>query len=335
MIAVSRPAGQPGRWQETLREAATDPARLLAELALDPALGGPALEAAARFPLKVPGPYLDRIVRGDAADPLLRQVLPVAAELEDTDGYLADPVGDLASADAPGVLHKYAGRALLIASGSCAIHCRYCFRREFPYAEHLASTGRFRQALERIAADASIEEVILSGGDPLSLSNTRLAELGSGIEAIPHVRRLRIHTRHPVVLPDRVDDGLLGWLGGLRLPVVMVIHANHAREIDGEAQGALAALASRGVMLLNQSVLLRGVNDSLDALQALSERLAEVRVLPYYLHLLDRVRGAAHFEVSEERGRELVEGLRTRLPGYLVPRLVREVAGELSKTPVA
>ena len=335
MIAVNRPAGQPGRWQETLREAATDPAGLLEDLGLDPALNGPALEAAARFPLKVPGPFLDRIVRGDAADPLLRQVLPVAAELEDTTGYMADPVGDLASAEAPGVLHKYAGRALLIATGSCAIHCRYCFRREFPYGEHIASGGRFREALARIDADPSIEEVILSGGDPLSLSNARLTELGAGIEAIAHVRRLRIHTRHPVVLPQRVDEGLLGWLDRLRLPVVMVIHANHAREIDREVQEALAALANRRAMLLNQSVLLRGVNDSLDALQALSERLAEVRVLPYYLHLLDRVRGAAHFEVSEARGRELVEGLRSRLPGYLVPRLVREVPGERSKTPVA
>ena len=335
MIAASRPAGQPGRWQETLREATTDPLELLAGLGLDPALNGPALEAAKRFPLKVPGPFLGRIVPGDAADPLLRQVLPLAAELEEAAGYVPDPVGDLASAEAPGMLHKYPGRALLIASGSCAVHCRYCFRREFPYGEQAASAGRFREALGRIAADASIEEVILSGGDPLSLSNARLAELGAGIEAIPHVRRLRIHTRHPVVLPGRVDEGLLGWLARLRLPVVMVIHANHAAEIDGEVQGRLAALAGRGVMLLNQSVLLRGVNDSVEALQALSERLSEVRVLPYYLHLLDRVRGAAHFEVPEERGRELVDALRARLPGYLVPRLVREVPGERSKTPVA
>jgi EF-P beta-lysylation protein EpmB len=335
MIAVSRVAGQSGRWQEDLREAVDGPSELLAALGLDPALHGPALEAASRFPLKVPRPFLARIARGDASDPLLRQVLPVAEELEDAAGYVSDPVGDLASVQAPGLLHKYAGRALLVATGSCAIHCRYCFRREFPYGEQLASSGRFREALRRIAEDCSIEEVILSGGDPLSLSNARLAELGAGIEAIPHVRRIRIHTRHPVVLPRRVDDGLLAWLGGLRLPVVMVIHANHAAEIDGEAEAALAALAGRGVMLLNQSVLLRGVNDSIEALQALSERLAEVRVLPYYLHLLDRVRGAAHFEVGEEQARELMEGLRARLPGYLVPRLVREVPGERSKTPVA
>jgi len=335
MIAVSRVAGQSGRWQEGLREAVTDPAELLAALGLDPALRGPALEAASRFPLKVPRPFLARMARGDASDPLLRQVLPAAAELEESAGYVSDPVGDLDSARAPGLLHKYAGRALLVATGSCAIHCRYCFRREFPYGEQLASSGRFREALRAIAGDASLEEVILSGGDPLSLSNARLAELGAGLEAIPHVRRLRIHTRHPVVLPERVDDGLLAWLGGLRLRVVMVIHANHAAEIDGEACAALSALSGRGVLLLNQSVLLRGVNDSVGALQALSERLAEVRVLPYYLHLLDRVRGAAHFEVPEDEARALVEGLRTRLPGYLVPRLVREVPGERSKTPVA
>lgn len=335
MIAVSRVAGQSGRWQEGLREALTDPAELLAALGLDPALHGAALEAAGRFPLKVPRPFLARIARGDASDPLLRQVLPAAEELEEAAGYVGDPVGDLASAQSPGLLHKYAGRALLVATGSCAIHCRYCFRREFPYGEQLASSGRFREALRHIAEDPSLEEVILSGGDPLSLSNARLAELGTGIEAIPHVRRLRIHTRHPVVLPGRVDDGLLAWLGGLRLPVVMVIHANHAAEIDAGAEAALSALAARGVLLLNQSVLLRGVNDSLAALQALSKRLAEVRVLPYYLHLLDRVRGAAHFEVAEDEARVLVEGLRNSLPGYLVPRLVREVPGERSKTPVA
>ncbi len=335
MIAVSRLAGQSGRWQDTLREAVTDPAELLEVLGLDPALHGPALEAAARFPLKVPRPFLERITRGDADDPLLRQVLPAAAELADAPGFVGDPVGDLASASVPGLLRKYDGRALLIATGSCAIHCRYCFRREFPYAGQLASSGRFRDALEQIAADESIVEVILSGGDPLSLSNQRLAELGAGLESIPHLRRLRIHTRHPVVLPGRVDEGLLDWLGHLRLRAVMVIHANHAAEIDGEVETALAALAGRRVLLLNQSVLLRGVNDSVDALTALSERLVDAGALPYYLHLLDRVRGAADFEVAEERARELIEGLRDRLPGYLVPRLVREVPGERSKTPVA
>lgn len=335
MIAASRPAGQSVRWQDTLRESVTDPAALIDALGLDPALHGPALEASARFPLKVPRPFLGRIARGDAADPLLRQVLPSGEELLEAPGFVGDPVGDLASAEAPGVLHKYHGRALLVATGSCAIHCRYCFRREFPYGEQLASTGRFRDALAQIAADPSIEEVILSGGDPLSLSNARLAELGAGLEAIPHLRRLRIHTRHPVVLPGRVDDGLLGWLGGLRLSRVVVIHANHAAELDGEAASALAALTDQGALLLNQSVLLAGVNDSVEALQALSERLADLRVLPYYLHLLDRVRGASHFEVPEDRARHLLEALRTRLPGYLVPRLVREIPGEQSKTPVA
>lgn len=335
MIAVSRRAGQSGPWQDTLREAVTDPSELLEALGLDPALHGPALEAATRFPVKVPRPFLARITRGDASDPLLRQVLPAAAELDDAPGYVSDPVGDLASVEVPGLLHKYDGRALLIATGSCAVHCRYCFRREFPYGDQLASAGRFRDALERIAEDESIEEVILSGGDPLSLSNARLAELGAALESIPHVRRLRIHSRHPVVIPGRVDDGLIDWLGGLRFRTVMVIHANHAAEIDRDVEAALAALAGCGVLLLNQSVLLRGVNDSLEALKALSERLIDARVLPYYLHLLDHVRGAAHFEVPEERARELVGELRTRLPGYMVPRLVREVPGERSKTPVA
>jgi len=335
MIAVNRHSGQPERWQETLREAVVDPVELLAVLGLESALQGPAVEAAARFPLKVPRPFLARIGRGDVADPLLRQVLPSAEELEEAAGYVTDPVGDLDSAEAPGLLHKYEGRALLIATGSCAIHCRYCFRREFPYGEQMASAGRFSGALARIAADTSIEEVILSGGDPLSLSNARLAELGAGLESIPHIRRIRIHTRHPVVLPGRVDEGLLDWLAGLHLPVVMVIHSNHASELDAGVAAALAALASRGLVLLNQSVLLRGVNDSVEALQALSERLAELRVLPYYLHLLDRVRGAAHFEVAEDVARGLVDALRERLPGYLVPRLVRERPGERSKTPVA
>jgi len=248
---------------------------------------------------------------------------------------VADPVGDLPSATAPGLLHKYQGRALLVATGACGVHCRYCFRREFPYAEHLTGSARFKPALELIGRDPSVSEVILSGGDPLSLSNARLMELGAALDGISHLRRLRIHTRQPIVLPERVDTGLLDWLASRRLATVMVVHANHPAEIDEAVVTALHAVAARGVTLLNQSVLLKGVNDSADTLQELSERLAEGRVLPYYLHLLDRVRGAAHFEVTESRGRELIEALRERLPGYLVPRLVREQAGAGSKTPVA
>lgn len=335
MIAPSRLPGQSGRWQELLREAVNDPAALAEALGLDGLSLDAAAQASGLFPLKVPRGFLARMRHGDPADPLLRQVLPVAEELLDTPGFVADPVGDLASLEGPGVLHKYQGRALLVATGACAVHCRYCFRREFPYAEQAASAGRFRQALDTLAADPSISEVILSGGDPLSLSNDRLAELGRGLQSIAHLRRLRIHTRHPIVLPERVDMGLLDWLGGLSLSRVMVVHANHPAEISPQVVEALGAIAARGVLLLNQSVLLRGVNDSVEALQALSERLLDAGVIPYYLHLLDRVRGAAHFEVPADEGRRLVEALRERLPGYLVPRLVRETPGERSKTPVA
>jgi EF-P beta-lysylation protein EpmB len=335
MIAASPFSDHSERWQRLLAEAVTDPAELVALLGLDPALVEPARRAAARFGLRVPRGFLARMRRGDPLDPLLRQVLPLGAELEETPGFGPDPVGDLASEAAPGLLHKYEGRALLVTTGACGVHCRYCFRREFPYAGHGAGGGRWRDALAALAADPTVHEAILSGGDPLSLGNARLASLVEALEAIPQLRRLRIHTRQPVVLPERVDDGLLDLIGRTRLRTVVVIHANHAAEIDAAVESALAALAARGALLLNQSVLLAGVNDSVEALAALSERLAGARVLPYYLHLLDRVRGAAHFEVPEPAAIALVDGLRQRLPGYLVPRLVREEAGAGSKTPVA
>jgi len=335
MIAASNRAGQPERWQEALRDAVTDPAEPIAMLGLDPGLVEPARRAAARFPLRVPRGFVARMRHGDPGDPLLRQVLPLGAELAETPGFVADPVGDLASAAAPGVLHKYEGRALLVATGACGVHCRYCFRREFPYPGQLAGAERFRPALELIRRDDSLREVLLSGGDPLSLSNTRLSELAAGLDGIPHLRRLRIHTRQPIVLPERVDEGLLAWLGGRRLAVAMVVHANHPAEIDGSVAAGLRAIGGQGVTMLNQSVLLKGVNDSADILGELAERLFDAGVLPYYLHLLDRVRGAAHFEVPEGEARGILETLRRRLPGYLVPRLVREEAGMHSKTPVA
>lgn len=335
MIAASPLSDHPERWQRAMAEAVTDPAELIALLGLDPALVAPARRAAARFGLKVPRGFVSRMRRGDPGDPLLRQVLPLAAELEEAPGFVADPVADLASEAAPGLLRKYAGRSLLVATGACGVHCRYCFRREYPYADHAAGGGRWREAVAAIAADPSIHEAILSGGDPLSLGNARLASLVDALGDIPHLRRLRIHTRQPVVLPERVDEGLLALLRRTRLATVVVVHANHAAEIDGNVAAALAAMAGRGAMLLNQSVLLAGVNDSVESLAALSERLAEAGVLPYYLHLLDRVRGAAHFEVPEAVAVALVEELRNRLPGYLVPRLVREEAGAGSKTPVA
>jgi EF-P beta-lysylation protein EpmB len=285
--------------------------------------------------LRVPRGYAARMRKGDPNDPLLLQVLPQAREGDDVPGFGDDAVGDLARLKDGGVIHKYHGRALVIATGACAVHCRYCFRRHFPYSDALASREHWRGALRALAEDRSITEVILSGGDPLSLSDEKLARFAEGLEFLPHVQRLRIHTRQPVVLPERVDEALLAWLGRGRLRKVIVIHANHANELDDAVQQALARLAATGATLLNQSVLLRGVNDSADALLRLSERLFECGVLPYYLHMLDRVRGAAHFDVPEAEARALMRALAARLPGYLVPRLVREEAGAPSKTGVA
>jgi EF-P beta-lysylation protein EpmB len=242
-----------------------------------------------------------------------------------------DPVGDLAAMASPGVLHKYAGRVLLTATGACGVHCRYCFRRHFPYGEATAAADHWQAALDYIAHDTSIYEVILSGGDPLALSDRRLAELVHAVAGIGHVTRLRVHTRLPVVVPARITTELVNWLNGTRLNPVLVVHANHANELDAAVRAALSRLRAAGVTLLNQAVLLRAVNDSVEALTALSEQLFAAGVLPYYLHLLDRVQGAAHFEVDAPQARELMTQLAARLPGYLVPRLVREIAGAPSK----
>ncbi len=245
-----------------------------------------------------------------------------------------DAVGDLAAKSAHGVLQKYAGRALLIATGSCAVNCRYCFRRHFPYAEETAAANGWRDAVARIRSDESVSEVILSGGDPLSLSTAKLAELTEALAGVPHLRRLRIHTRLPVVLPERVDEELEGWLAGLPWPVAVVLHSNHANEVDADVAAACRRLAAAGAQLLNQSVLLRGINDDAERLVTLSERLFDCGVLPYYLHQLDPVAGAAHFAVDDAAALALVASMRSQLPGYLVPKLVREIAGGANKVPV-
>jgi len=320
-------------WRTLWREAVTDARQLLALVGLGHLAD--ALPAGdAEFSVRVPQGFVARMRQGDARDPLLLQVLPQLAETQQVPGFSTDAVGDIAARSAQGVLHKYEGRALLIASGSCAINCRYCFRRHFPYGDEMAAAGQWRKALDHVRQDASISELILSGGDPLSLATGKLEELSRGLEAIPHVTRLRIHTRLPVVLPERVDDGLVAWLADLPLQKVVVLHANHANEFDASVDAACARLREAGVTLLNQSVLLRGINDEADTLVALSERLFAAGVLPYYLHQLDRVQGSAHFEVDDTRALALVEAVRHRLPGYLVPKLVREVGGEASKRPL-
>lgn len=335
MITANPLAAKPARWQMLWRDAIRDPLELLEVLGLGHLGASLGAQAAQAFPLRVPRGFVARMRHGDPHDPLLRQVLPLREEERAVAGFGVDAVGDLAAREGTGVLHKYRGRALLIATGSCAIHCRYCFRRHFPYAEHTAASGQWASALATLAADPSLHEVLLSGGDPLALGTGKLAQLTDSLRAIRHVRRLRIHTRLPVVLPERVDAPLLAWLRQLPWQKVVVIHANHPHEIDEAVLSACAQLRSAGATVLNQAVLLKGVNDSADTLAALSERLFEGGVLPYYLHQLDRVQGAAHFEVDDAHALALHRELAARLPGYLLPRLVREVAGAPSKLPVA
>ena len=320
-------------WRELWRDAITDPVELLRAVGLGERADLLPPDDAG-FALRVPRGFVARMRRNDPLDPLLLQVLPQRAEHDQVEGFTLDAVGDMASKAGHGVLHKYDGRALLIASGSCAINCRYCFRRHFPYGEEIAAASQWHEALAHVKADPSIRELILSGGDPLALATHKLEELTRSLADLPHVIRLRIHSRLPVVLPERVDDDFIGWLAAVPLQKVVVLHANHANELDASVDAACARLRAAGATVLNQSVLLRGINDDADALADLSGRLFAAGVLPYYLHQLDRVQGAAHFEVNDNRALALMEALRARLPGYLVPRLVREVGGDASKRPL-
>ena len=320
-------------WQRELASAVRDPMQLMQVLGLD--MTGVSLQAAQQFRLLAPHSYIARMRQGDWHDPLLRQVLPLDAELQVVAGFEHDPVGDQYAVVADGVLHKYHGRVLLVTTGACAIHCRYCFRRHFPYTDSNPVKGEWESALAYIRANQDVREVILSGGDPLTLSDERLSSFFKQLAVIPHVIRVRFHSRLPVVLPSRIDDSFCQLLATIPQQKVMVIHANHAQELAADdVTQALARLRACNMSLLNQAVLLRGVNDSVAAQVALSESLFTHGVLPYYLHVLDRVAGAAHFEVAETQAVILLEALRKQLPGFLVPKLVREVAGEKAKMPV-
>jgi EF-P beta-lysylation protein EpmB len=321
-------------WHRSLAEAIRDPDELIDLLRLPECVRAPARRAAELFPLMAPRSYLARIERGNPADPLLRQILPIDAEFDHVPGFAHDALGEDKARKAPGLLQKYAGRALLIATGACAVHCRYCFRRHYPYAQEPRRFDEWEPALQAISDDASLREILLSGGDPLMLTDTRLTTLCNRLAAVEHLTRLRIHTRLPIVLPDRITPELIELLTGSRLTPIVVVHANHPNEIVADCTEALRTLVRSGITVLNQSVLLRGVNDSVEAVAELSERLIDLGVIPYYLHQLDRVAGVAHFEVAEERGRAIVEELRRRLPGYAVPQYVREVPGAAYKVPL-
>lgn len=320
----------PPDWQRQLNNAITDMSVLLAALEITPEQARQkGISARPEFPIKVPWSYLSRINKAQIDDPLLRQVLALNREHSLSEGETDDPVGDLQARQLNGLIHKYHGRVLLIVTGACGIHCRYCFRKNFPYNQNLLRNN-LDAICEYLRRRTEITEVILSGGDPLSYSNDKLFELCERLEHIPQLSRIRIHTRMPIVLPTRIDDGLRHWLKLRPKRYIIVFHINHPNEINGEVRDALANL--RHLCLLNQSVLLRGVNDKASILKELSIRCFESGILPYYLHLLDPISGTSHFDVAHAEALEIMRLLNDELPGYLVPKLVKEYPGEASKT---
>lgn len=320
--------------KKKLKTHLTNPLELLEKLNLTPQVMQYSEKAMQDFHFKVPVAYTDKIQPGNPNDPLLLQVFPVQQELKSVPGYTKDPLAESDSLFQPGLLQKYDGRALLLVTPSCIINCRYCFRRHYPYDDKGHFWGQIKNNIQLIQQDHSINEVILSGGDPLSLSDTRFAELITLLESIPHLKRLRIHTRFPIVEPERISQQFLSILAGTRFNIIMVLHINHAQEIAPDNQKVIAKMHSQQIMLFNQSVLLKGVNDNVDTLKQLSESLIENHIIPYYLHMLDHVQGSAHFEISDKEAIQIHQQLRAVLSGYMLPRLVREVAGENSKRPV-
>jgi len=325
-------APQKNSWQDALSTLITDPDEFLNLLELDRAMLAPAQTAALLFPLKVPRTYLRRIEKGNPRDPLLMQLLPHGFELETHKNFTTDPLQEADHNPVPGLLHKYESRVLITLTSACAVHCRYCFRRHFPYSDNNPGTQGWDRMIDYIKNHHNINEVILSGGDPLAVSDHRLKEFTDKLATISHIKRLRIHSRIPIVMPERINAGLITWLQSLKWPIILVVHANHPNEICEEVGVAMHALKQIGVTLLNQSVLLKDVNDDAAILTTLSEALFAIGVLPYYLHLLDRVQGAAHFEVPITKAMTVYQELTAKLPGFLVPKLVREEPGKVSKT---
>jgi L-lysine 2,3-aminomutase len=326
---------EPVAWQRELAQSVRDPAELCRLVGLPSAAAEAALEATEGFSILVPRPYLARIRPGDADDPLLLQVLPRPAEMNQTPGFTPDPLGENATLCGPGLLWKYQNRILILTTQSCAVHCRFCFRRHFLFDTSTETPAKWGEAFRLISDEPSIHELILSGGDPLILTDDKLSEMAAIFTHIHHLKRIRIHTRMPVLIPQRICEELISWIKELRLATIMVIHVNHPAEIDDEVENAFGRLVDAGIPLLSQGVLLAGINDSVEVLAELYERLANLKVMPYYLHQLDPVAGAAHFEVPVAKGKELISKLRSRLPGYAVPRYVRETQEETSKNILA
>ncbi|QDG37360.1 EF-P beta-lysylation protein EpmB [Alteromonas mediterranea] len=332
-IIPKKPISVEHNWQKELAGSFTDPAKLLQHLGLDEEKYAQHIKARRLFPMRVPRHFADLMEKGNPNDPLFLQVMPLSDEFLTSPGYSEDPLEEHDTAG-KGILHKYDSRVLLMVRTGCAVNCRYCFRRHFPYADNAVSKYQWEEVLQYIQAHDNINEVIFSGGDPLMAKDDHLAWLANEIASINHVKRLRIHTRLPVVLPERINNAFVNWFTALPIQKVLVLHANHANEMSEALKSRLIKLREKGVTLLNQSVLLKGVNDSGEAISDLSEALFEASVLPYYLHVLDKVQGASHFYVSDDEGRHIMEEAIKRLPGFLVPKLVREIGGQPGKTPI-
>ncbi|ENU57986.1 EF-P beta-lysylation protein EpmB [Acinetobacter guillouiae] len=326
---------QEQNWQSQLSDLITDPLELLEILELSKAqlLSG-AILASGQFKLRVPRAFVRKMEVGNPLDPLLLQVLPHHLEMEEHEGFVTDPLDEEQANQIAGVLHKYKSRFLLTLTGACAVHCRYCFRRHFPYQENLPKNEDWLNIKGYLEAHPEINEVILSGGDPLTLSNRKLATWIERLESLSQIKILRIHSRVPIVIPERIDEELVSLLKNSRLRVILVVHSNHPAELDNLTCAKLSHLAKQNILVLNQAVLLKGVNDSAQTLVNLSQRLFEAQILPYYLHVLDKVKGAHHFDLGAEKIDQIYKDVLASLPGYLVPKLVREVAGENNKTPL-
>lgn len=330
---IPRTHRQDTDWKSALRQAVTHPEILLELVELPKSLWlDDAIQASRAFPLKVPMGYIQRMEKGNPRDPLLLQVLPLGQELDAVAGYIPDPVGDLDAVRRPGLLRKYHDRALMITTGACAVHCRYCFRRHFPYPESHTGGNSLLPALDYIKSHEEIDEVILSGGDPLMHDDGIIGELLSQLSQIPHIRRIRIHSRLPIVLPERINQAFLKTLEPYSDMLIMVIHSNHAKELNSAVAEAVNNMHRMGIRLFNQTVLLKSINDSTSALCRLSKKLFDLHVQPYYLHVLDKVAGAAHFDIPQKQAVCLHRSMKNQLPGYLTPRLVREIPGETAKT---
>lgn len=330
--SISQPINLHSDWKAELSNCVSSIDELLNQLGLKPKDLNTTEQAASKFPIKVPQPFVQLMEYGNPNDPLLKQVLPITSELQVDSNFSTDPVGESSFNPVPGIVHKYRNRVLMIISPNCAINCRYCFRRHFPYDDNRQSKQQWLKALDYLKTKPEINEVIYSGGDPLAANDNFLRWLTGEIESIKHIKRLRIHTRLPVVIPSRIDDQLLNWLSNTRLKPTFVLHINHANEIDSALSQGINRLKQAGIMVLNQSVLLKGINDTSDQLINLSEKLFDAGIMPYYLHMLDPVQGASHFDVPEDRAVEIFSQIQAELPGFLVPKLVQERAGETSKS---